>query len=609
MSDSLLHHYENELAFIQQTAAEFAKKHPAAASRLQLNEDTIEDPLVERLISGFAYLNARIQHKLTDGFPELTDAVLDTVYPHYLRPIPSMALVSFEPDPQLDKPEHVPKGTLLESDVFNGEKCRFTTCYDTDILPLKVHEAELMARPFIAPGSNDVPGAAAVLKIRLKALSPDVCIGEFGLKTLRLFLKGQSQFVYPTYDLLLTKTLKVVFAPSDDAEHPSFAGPELLSQVGLNAEDSLLPYPLQSFTGYRLLTEFFAFPEKFHFIDINGLDIHVDESYGDELCLYLYLKDSNTELEHQITAQSFALGCTPVVNLFEQDSDPIALSHHQYQYPVIADSRRRNQMEVYSVDKVTAHASDGSSTEYLPFYGVNHAMAGKESAYWFSQREPVVEGEHNNEMATEVNLSLVDLNFNPHLQKDQTLALKLTCSNRNLAKKLPTGNNQPYLTPVEGDLTVERIACLVSPTAAIRPPMRERSYWRLISHLNLNHLSLGNTPGSSDALKEILRLYDFKDSASTRKMIQAVLGLKTKSITSPIQVDGSIVMCRGTEVEFELDPILLSGTSPLLFASVLEKFCGLYCSINSFTKVTAKIHGKDGVLKRWPPRAGEKALL
>ena len=610
MSDRLLYHYEKELAFIKQSAGDFARQHPSVAESLKLGSDAVDDPLVARLLSGFAFLNARIQQKLSDDFPELTDAMLETLYPHYLRPIPSMAIVQFSPAEDLDGRETVPAGTLLDTTAQDGQECRFSTSYPVELWPLRIESAQLMPRPFIAPGSFDIQGAAAVLKISLKTLSADLNIAEMGLSQLRFFLRGQAQHVHPLYDLILTKCFKVVIANGEGDPHPVIFNPDCLQQVGFGTDEGILPYPQESFKGYRLLTEFFAFQEKFQFIDVTQLDQAIRDSYSDTLNIYLYLRESDSELEHQVNAGAFALNCTPVVNLFEMSADPVPLTHTESRYPVVPDSRRREGLEVYSILEAGATDSDGNYIPYRPFYGINHSRnQDKKAAFWLTHRRQVMEGDHRNELASETDISLVDLNFNPFAVSDQNLELRLLCSNRNLPKKLPSGAGQPLFEVVDDEYPTERISCVVAPGATIRPPLRERGYWRLISHLNLNHLSLSQGSGSVDALKEILRLYDFRDSASTRNMIDAIVAIHTKPVTAPIQIDGMVAMCRGTQIELVLDPVMLAGTSTMIFSSVLEHFFGLYGSINSFTKLIVTLNGKVGEFKRWPPRAGEKALI
>lgn len=609
MSDKLLSHYEQELAFIHQSASEFARQHPSTAASLRLRENAVDDPLVARLLSGFAYLNARTRQKLTDDFPEMTDALLETLYPHYLRPVPSLNIVQFSPEEDLDEIVQVPRHAPLESEAFQGQTCRFQTCYPVDIAPLKVETATLLPRPFIAPGSNDIPGAGAVLKLSLKTLNPKHTFADLGLKQLRFFLSGQPQHVYPLYDLLLTQTLRIVIAHSESDPHPVFLDSDILKPVGFEPDEGLLPYPDHSFSGYRLLTEYFAFPEKFQFLDLTALDTAIDQRFGPQLNVYFYLQESHRELEHQLAAGMFQLGCAPAINLFPQRADPIPVTHTQYEYAIVPDSRRMDSMEVYSIDAVGATDQAGQYTPYRPFYGIQHADGNGHGAFWFGRRRTVMEGEHRNEFATEMDLTLVDLNFNPQQPDNQTLDIRLTCSNRNQPKKLPSHGGQPHFHIIDGDAPAKIIASLIAPTATLRPPHRERGYWRLISHLNLNHLSLSSSASACDSLKEILRLYDFKDSAATRNMIEAIQKLHTKPITAPIQIEDTVAICRGTEVQLELDTVMLTGTSALLFASVLERFFGLYCSINSFTRLVVTLSGKDGELKRWPPRAGEKALL
>ncbi|MCL6269333.1 type VI secretion system baseplate subunit TssF [Sansalvadorimonas sp. 2012CJ34-2] len=610
MSEKLLPLYEKELAFIQQSAGEFAKRHPSVASSLLLDTDTVADPLVAQLLSGFAYLNARIQQKLDDEFPELTEAMLETLYPHYLRPAPSMAVIQFEPEALLDAPACVPAGTLVDTEQASGGSCRFKTAYDVTVPAIKVKSASLQPRPFIAPGSNKVTEANAVLKLAFKTLAEESAVGEVVSPSTRFFLRGQPQHVYPLYDLLLTKAVKLVVATGEDDPQPVYLDADCIRAIGFEEDEGLIPYPDNAFLGYRLLTEYFVFPEKFLFIDIDGLDKALAGNEKQGFHLYIYLEESVDELEHQLSAKMFALGCTPVVNLFPQRAEPISLDHTSYEYPVVPDLRRRDEMETWSVEKVVSSDSSGKKRGFTPFYSYrHHQVEAGQTAFWISHRREVVEGEHMNEQASEVDIRLVDLEFNPFLEGNSVLHLETLCTNRNLPRKLPTGGGQPHFTVVDGDAPTKRISSVISPTAVVRAPMKEGAYWRLISHLNLNFLSLSRGTDSCEAFKEILRLYNFRDSASTRNLIESIRTMQTRTITAPIPIDNTVVLCRGTEVEIELDSMMMTGTSPLLFSSVIERFLGVYCSINSFVRLIVRLSGKDGEFRRWPPRAGEKALL
>src|SRR5690554_3054088 len=330
MSNDLLYHYEKELAFLKERADEFAKQHPVVAEGLRLEPNSIEDPLVKQLLSGVAFLNARVQQKISDGFPELTNAILETMYPHYLRPIPSMSIVQFTPASDLDKKIEITKDTLIKTSSSTGKDCRFNTSYDVDLLPLRITDAKLMPRPFVTPGSTRVQGATSVLKISFKTLSHDITVDSLDLTKIRVFLNGHSQHIYPLYDLIFTKCVKVVF----------------------DMDQGIIPYPKNSYVGYRLLTEYFTFQEKFQFIDITELENIQNKEYGDTLNIYLYLSDSDLELEQQISENNFVLGCTPTINIFKANAEPISLTHKEHRYPVVADSSRKLETEVYSISSV-----------------------------------------------------------------------------------------------------------------------------------------------------------------------------------------------------------------------------------------------------------------
>ena len=611
MADELLPYYEKELAYIRQMGAEFSKEHPKVAGRLGISGDTIEDPHVSRLIEGFAYLNARIQHKLDDDFPELTDALLNVVFPHYQRPIPSMSIVQFTPDQeQLDAKYSIDRNTLIETEYFQGESCKFKVCYDVDLFPIKVASAQLMGRPFTTPGAANMKGAGGVLRLSLKTYTSEVIFPKMELDNLRFYLKGQPQHIHPLYQLLLAGCEGIVVSAPDQGSAPIYLGADAIQAVGFDPKDGLLPYPPTSFIGYRLLTEFFVFPEKFMFIDFTGLANAIPEDAEGKLDIYIYLKSSDIELEHNIDEKTFALGCTPVINLFHQKADPIRLDHTQQEYLVIPDARRPKGFEVYSVDSVTASTTTGDKKEFLPFYGLKHEHQDEEDhAYWYASRRSSKLGYLERDEGSDVYLSLVDLAFNPNFPDDRTLSLKLTCSNRDQPSKLPYNLEHPKLQCLDGSPPCEKIRCITQPSKTVRPPLRNQARWRLISHLNLNHLSLTGGESATEALKEILRLYDFKDSSVTKGLVESIMSVNARQISSPLNIDGHATMCRGVEIEIVLNDLLLAGSSAYLYASVLEHFFALYCSVNSFSRVLVKINNKEGYIKKCPPRAGEKVFL
>jgi len=606
MSDELLSFYEKELAFLRQSGAEFAKAHPKIAGRLRISDDVVEDPHVSRLLEGVAYLNARIQQKLDDDFPAYSDALLSNLYPHYLRPIPSMSIVQFQPEHDLDAVMKIPKSSLIESGSFHGKTCQFQTAYTSDLVPIKVTKARLQERPFVTPGAKEVHGAEGVIHIQLETHTPEINFSDLECEHLRFHLKGQAQHIYPLYELILNQAEQIVVA-SDDGSF-KLVKPSHLRAVGFEEDEGLLPYPAQSFIGYRLLTEFMVFPEKFLFFDLCNIKNWFPKNTH-KIDLYIYTTSGNQELERHLNEEYFALNCTPVVNLFPHRAEPISLEHEHDSYQVIPDARFPEHYEVYSIDKVVGLTGDGKKTEYKPFYGLNHSdIQRHEQRFWHGERRTTSDGEMGNETGSEIDISLVDLNFSPVEAEDETIAITSLCFNRNTPEKLPFGGGQPHFKLVDLGIMLKSIDTLTRVTSTIRPPQGNGARWRLISHLSLNHLSLEGD-NAAGKLKEILSLYDFTDTAASRALINSIQDIQTRSITAPITLHGRTAICRGTEIEVLFDDSLLSGSSVYLFSSVLQQFFSLYCSINSFTRLIVRLKGRTEAYKIWPPRIGEKALI
>lgn len=608
MSAELLRYYNQELSFIRQLAGQFAEAHPKIANRLRLTRDTCDDPHVERLIEAFAYLTARVRHKLDDDFPELSEALLGVLYPHYVAPIPSMAVVQLELDPaqnQLLAGHTVPRHTELESEPIDGEPCRFRTCYPVTLWPIEVTSAALLKPPFAAPATARSGQAASVLRLVLRCRDPGVTFAALVRPEPRFFLKGQPQFVHRLYELLFNNVLEVAVARAPDAPAPVVLHRENIRPVGFSRDEGVLPYTARSMPGYRLLTELFAFPEKFLFFDLAGLGPEALGNIGNQLEVYFFLNQTSAEVERNVSADTFRLGCTPVVNLYSQKAEPIQLAQTEFSYRVVPDARRPQAHEVYAVERVVATSPNDERVEFQPFFAVRHASAHREyPTFWYASRRLAESGTDAVDYGTEVYLSLVDLGFNPSTPGDLTVEVEATCLNRDLPHRL----YQPRLQLSSGGALLSRISCLTSLTPTVRPALRRGTLWRLVSHLSLNHLSLVDEDDQAHALREILRLYDFAGTDEARKMIDGVLNVRHRRVAGRIGNATEGGVCRGVEVTVQFDEDGFTGGGLYLFAAVLERFFGHYCGMNSFTRFHAVTRQREGVLCRWPPRTGERVL-
>jgi type VI secretion system protein ImpG len=606
MADELLTYYEQELSFLRQMGADFASQYPKIASRLMLEPNRCEDPHVERLIQSFALIAARIRHKLDDEFPEITDALLNVLYPHYLAPLPSFSIVKFKLDPErgnLQAGHRIERETTLYSAKAGGAACRFRSCYPVTLWPLEVVSAGIDA-----PDRLNAPrNAAAAIRIQLRCTG-GARFSELQLNSLRFFLNGEGPLVCGLYESIFSNVCQVQVRDIGDepGSRRVVLQPSCVSAVGFAPDEGILPYTARSFMGYRLLQEYFAYREKFLFFDILQLDRAVDAGLGSNLEILLLL-DRAPRLEQPIRSDTFQLGCAPIINLFAQAAEPIRLDRTRTEYRVIPDVRHQTTTEVYSVNSVSSVSPlDSESVDFEPFYSLRHTVGAQASAFWYATRRP---SPRKGDAGTDVHLVLVDLNFRPTRPSIDALTIQTTCTNRDLPGQLPFGRglgaNGDF--QIDGDAVLSSIECLKKPTETQRAPLGRGAHWRLLSHLSLNYLSI--CEGGKEALQEILQLYHFWDSAEIQQQIKGIAEVRSRrTVGRPVSMPWN-GFCRGLEVTIEFDETKFVGSSIYLFASVLERFLGLYASLNSFSQLVATTKQREEPLKRWPPRAGDQILL
>ena len=604
MSDRLLPLYDQELAYLRTLAGEFADAHPKIAGRLRLSPDAVDDPHVARMIEGFALIAARIRQKLDDEFPELTGSLLGALYPHLLAPFPSATIASFAPIEALDGSYTVARHTPLEMEPIDGEACRYRTTQAVELWPIAVRAASISARPLVAPPGPFTDRASSCLRVVLECLSPEASFGALGLDRLRFYLHGQPQHGAALLELLCNDLVGVAVAEHPEDPAAVFLGPHSLRPLGFAPEEALLPRSPRSFEGYCLLGEYFGFPAKFLFVELSGISAKTLRGAGSRLELFFYFRRAAPGLERHVNADSLALGCTPIVNLFTQRAEPVALTHEAAEYVVVPDARRHGTREVFSVDRVTLIQAGRANRAMLPFFASHQAADPANATLFFAtSRRRLSEADDT----TDVLLSAVDGELNPASATDGILAIEATCLNRDLPRLLPYGGKRPLISMLDGAAEVTGLRCLTPPTATLRPAQGRRAGWQLISQLSLNHLSLADEADGAEALRDILRLHDVRDVPESRAALEAVRRIGSRRGTARLPGNGAV--CRGMDVELELDAERLDSGSAFLFASVLDRFFSLYSSINSFSRLTVHLGGRAGPFCSFPARAGARPLL
>lgn len=614
MRPELLDYYERELTHFREMGAEFGRKYPRVASRLLLEADRCEDPHVERLIESFAFLAARLHLRLDDDLPELTTALLDLIYPHYLRPIPSMTVVECHVEPGAAGKQgvaiSVPAGTALTSKrTVDGMPCRFRTAWGVELWPVTVAECS-WRMPEQLPRPVRVSGAAAALRMVLRG-GKDVFPGAIGLSRLRFYLSGDSNVIFTLYELLASKCISILLRDPRAVDGRTVSLPLSSLRPGGFAEDeSLLPYPRRSFDGYRLLQEYFAFPQKFLFFDLDGLEAMSSFASSEEIEVLLHFgrfdrPERQQALEVGVSAETLRLGCTPAINLFSQAAEPILLTQTQHEYRINPDARYAGMMEIFSVDSVLATSpSKRQTTPLQPVYAYRHSSLDESrTVYWHTSRRYAGFEERQ---PSSTWLSLVDVDGVLSAPGADVLTVHCSCTNHDLPSRLSFGADDGDFDAA-GLAGVQHIRALHRPTASLDPPSGKGRLWRLISQLSLNYLSLSEE--GLPALQEILRLHNFSQSSQLEAQIGGLTALDLRRHFAIVHGPEGSAPARGVQVGIELDERQFASGGAYLFAAILERFLGSYVSMNSFTQMQAATNLRKEVLGRWTPRAGSRVLL
>ncbi len=625
MDPRLIEYFTRELQHLREVGGEFATEFPKVAGRLGMDGFECADPYVERLLEGFAFMAARVQLKLDAQYPEFTAHLMEMVYPHYLAPTPSMTVVQIEPDAgegSLSEGFTVPRDTPLRSQVGKTEQtsCEYRTTTGVTLWPLALTKASYAVDPStlnLAPSRLLLGKCRAAMRFELTATAGHT-LQDLSVDQLRVFLRGTDELPGRIYEQLLGNAIGVVVRPAQDAtawQHVLKA--TTIQSTGFTDDQAMLPNTARTFTGYRLLHEYFAFPQRYMFVDFTELVESVQRCVGTGLELIVLLDRQEPRLEHALDASQFALHCVPAINLFPRRADRIHLTGKAREYHVVPDRTRPLDFEVHSITQVTGHGGHADSARlFTPFYAHSHHTThdDKGSHYALTRRPRMLSskqrrrGPRSTYNGSEVFLSLVDARATPTGRDLKQLAVATLCTNRDLPIYMPIGKGHTDFS-MEIGAPVRSIRCLAGPTAPATPAYGGEKAWRLISHLSLNYLSLlGDDNNDAAALRELLTLYSDIGDKSVARRIDAVQSISARAVTRRMPVRGPIAFGRGLAIELRCDDQGFEGTGAFLFGAVLERFFGKYASINSFTQTVLSTLSR-GEIMRWPLRTGQQPTL
>ncbi|MGQ5523276.1 type VI secretion system baseplate subunit TssF [Chitinimonas sp. PSY-7] len=613
--EELLPYYERELAVLKRHAREFAEQYPKIAGRLLMSGEAVEDPHVERLIQSFALLASRVHKKLDDEYPQLTNALFQTLYPQYLRPYPSCSIAKLGgATAQLTAAVKIPRGTALQSRPVKGIACKFHTAFDVNLLPVGIEDVAY-ATDWTPPSGTQIPNTAtSMLTIGITGLAEQLSLNQALQQPLRIFLDAEPSVVALLREALFQRCITVAV---DTGFGPwKLIQKQLIHPVGFADDEALVEDDARSHSAYRLLTEYFVFPEKFNFIDLDVSDVVASMPKGlRKLKLNFMLATSRDDrrfdrlfdnLLDGLNAANFQLFCTPVVNLFKQHAEPIRLSHKQVQYTVLPDARRPQAFEVYSVDRVAQvreNADNATVHAFHPFYSLKHGTPSAAGRYWQVVRdEQLIE----RSPGFEYQITIVDPDFNPINDDVETLSIDLTCTNRDLPSQLPVAQ-------VGGDLFADGVAA-VKTIQLLRKPSQPARFkhtgdgaWRLVSQLTLNHWSVTDDDG--DSLRELLTLYDLARSSQNRRAIDGVVRVNCSASSARMAGNPFPTFIRGMEIRIAVRVDHFVGSGIWLFAELLSHVFGLAVNLNSFTRVVLEDAETGEVLRECQPRNGLRPIV
>lgn len=604
MIDDLIEYYQRELEFLRNNAGAFADAYPKIASRLRLTRESLEDPHVGRLIEAVAFLNARLRHKIEDDYSELSDALLLTLYPHLVQPLPSMTIVKLEPSPDLDKPSVVPEGTMILTEEIDGEPCRYRLRREVELLPIKLVEATMNGPPFEAPPLG-MGAARGLLRLKFAATKPEVDLAKLEIDKLRLFIKGDVRRAQILVEQLGVNLMGVGVAAGAADPRAVLLPPSAVRLMGLDEAELMLPQPQTAQRSYALLQELFAYPQKHLFFEIGQLDRRLLDITGGEFELFLFFDRLSPELERVVRADDFELFAAPAINLFELEAEPIRLDHSSVEYRIVPNATREDAIEVQSVAGVTLQNPSGELVEVPSLYSIDRGSP-RLGAFFHavSRRSSFSPGGGD-----DVFLAIADLEGQLLFDDSIVVHPRVLATNRDLPARLPFGGGRPRLSVVGAINGLAEVTALTKPTPTRRPARRRAVNWKLIGQLSLNYLSLVGDRAGGQALKETLALYDVSDTPDSLYLRDRLVGVSAGPGVARLRLKGHTAMCSGVDVQLEVDDERLSGSGAFLLCAVIERFLAGACALNSFVRVSARLQRDTGAWKTWPPRIGDRPLI
>lgn len=602
MIEQLLPYYEKQLQEFGQQSREFAQKYPKIAQRLSLNQEQIDDPHIERLIQAFSLIAARIDKKLEDSYDVFTHSLFEVMFPQYLRHFPACTVVSFEDInklKQLTAAHVIPQKTALKSRSFKGVQCEFNTTNEVRLLPISLTQLEFQTSPSIHMHLNQ--NATLSLKFEIFNEAQKWILDE----KLPIYLDAISNFPLQVLDSIFRK----------DTGFALRVGPRVVEisnpfeVMGFTEQESLLPIDQHTHHAYRLLMEYFCFPEKFNYLnlDLSRLKGLLGQQNQFEILIHLKLNLNDQAVVRnysQLNVANFKLFTTPAINLFEKQAEPQKISHTQLQYPLITDAHHPELYQVYSVIEMNMVREKTNQEQthlpVLPFFAMSHYHNDKVQFFYSLNYVPA------QNKTTQMGYSIVSKHLKPYEIKSDFISTRLLCSNGDLPHEALSQSNN--ILNLNDSSLARRALILKRPTSPFYFDKNKNEQWRIISHLSLNTLALMKGDALSH-VKELLALYNLPHSKENILLIDALKQLSFSTTNKLVNSKPFPMFIRGVKAELAVNKSVFRGHSLYIFSQLLSHVFNLKVQINSFVDVVVKDSLNQQEIYQCVQNVGGKTLL
>lgn len=574
-------YFQQEMLALRGLAQDAMKRNPALETFFGTPG---RDPDAEKVLESFAFLAARLREKHDDELPEITHGLFSLLWPNYLRPFPATSVIQFHPTKSMTGSTITPKGTLVQSIPVEGTPCTFQTVYDTEVLPLRISDQWFFERN----GMHTLAVRFNLTNSTLQALP---------LSLLRFFFTGNDISAHTLYFTLLKLVREIHFVLRDvqREEHiTAVLEHTALRPVGLVENEGLYPYPEHTGLGYRILQEYFSYPEKFLFVEVSGLEKGLGADtvqkfqHAEEFEIHFVLRELPEKYE-ALRADNWKLFCTPVINLFPFKPSPLKISGQNREYKITPDSRCPDHFSVYSVERVSNWSKSGKKE----FEGKNaasftdHIFQHANTPQYRIHVRPPWSGEDIE--------TFIAIDAEQH--EESLLDLDLTCTNHLLPSKLGVGDINSSVE--KGSMSALPFTNILPVVAPLPPPLQGDLLWKLLSNMSLNYVSLTDV----EAFRAILVSQHFRamhEHSCSKSLEKTMRGITSIQSTQGDRIFNGIPI-RGMRTRITLDSSCFCCEGALyLFGSILNEFLALYATKYSFQQLI--VVNSQNEEYQWPAR-------